>query len=110
MSSLTAPQPAFHQTSLLGNPPALLPQPPQTIRTDFSNLFQSSINEMSTLTAAAATNSSARAIAAAKAQELLRAKNLNLSDALRSVNTSNSVNSNGNESSRDGKMENVQIN
>lgn len=77
MSSLTAnlSQPVIPpmQTSLLGQPPAHL-QPP--IRTDFSNLFQHSATEVTPVS----TNSSAMAIAAAKARELLRAKNLNIAE------------------------------
>jgi hypothetical protein len=78
------------QTSLLGQPPALLQQPN---RTDFSNLFQSNAMEMPTVP----TNSSAMEIAAAKAREVLRAKKLNIAEKSASA-------SNGNESNHDGKF------
>lgn len=80
------------QTSLLGQPPSLMQQ---SIRTDFSNLFQHTSEP-----AAVSTNSSAMAIAAAKARELLKAKNLNMSIAEKSVDNVNA--SNGIESNHDG--------
>lgn len=94
MSSLTAnlsqPVNPPMQTSLLGQPPALLQQP---IRTDFSNLFPEATTTVST-------NSSAMAIAAAKARELLRAKNLSIAEK---NNVENASASNGN-SNNDGEL------
>lgn len=64
-------------------------------RTDFSNLFQNSGN-------VSLGNSSALAIAAAKAKDLMRSKNL--TESVKNANNGSSVTSNGNESSRDGKL------
>lgn len=79
------------QTSLLGHPPSLLQQPN---RTDFTNLFNTHSEPTSV-----STNSSAMAIAAAKARELLRSKNLSIIEK----NAENAA-SNGNESNHDGKF------
>ena len=68
----------------------------EPVRTDFSNLFQS------TSASAPGPNASALAIAAAKAKDLLRAKNLTDS-MMKHASNGNSINSNGNESSRDGE-------
>lgn len=76
-----------------------LPQP-EPMRTDFSNLF----NSISTSSAVSAgPNASALAIAAAKAKDLLRARNL--TDTIKVASNGNSVTSNGNDSSRDGELE-----
>lgn len=69
---------------------------PQPLRTDFSNLFHSISTSVS-----AGPNASALAIAAAKAKDLMRAKNL--TDAIKTTSNGNSIASNGNDSSRDGK-------
>lgn len=72
---------------------------PETVRTDFSNLFHSTV--ASTVTAGP--NASALAIAAAKARDLLKSRNI--TDTLKVVaSNGNSVTSNGNESSRDGRL------
>lgn len=71
---------------------------PEPVRTDFSNLFHS-ISTSSTVTASP--NASALAIAAAKAKDLLRSKNL--TDTMKVASNGNSVTSNGNDSSRDGE-------
>lgn len=72
-------------------------QPPQMepMRTDFSNLFQSNSSEER------AAGASAIEIAAARVKDLLRSKKL--TDKMQNTNNGNSVTSNGNESSRDGK-------
>lgn len=70
---------------------------PEPVRTDFSNLFHS-ISNSSAITPAP--NASALAIAAAKARDLLKARNF--SEAMKG--NGNSLASNGNDStSRDGK-------
>jgi hypothetical protein len=75
-------------------------QSSEPIRTDFSNLF----NSISSSTAAVmGPNASALAIAAAKAKDLLRAKNL--TETMKTVSNGNSMASNGNESSHDGESE-----
>jgi hypothetical protein len=76
---------------------------PETIRTDFSNLFQSSSSALQVTVP----NSSALAIAAAKAKDLLKAKNL--TDTLKNVNNGESITSNGNESSQDGELKYFRI-
>lgn len=81
--------------------------PESTIRTDFSNLFQSS-SSSSTAVTSLLPNSAALAIAAEKAKNLLKAKNL--TDTLKVVSNGNSVTSNGNESSQDGKIIIILIN
>lgn len=74
-----------------------MPQP-EPVRTDFSNLFHS----ISTSSAVpAGPNASALAIAAAKAKDLLRSKNL--TDTMKVTSNGNSIASNGNDSSREGK-------
>jgi hypothetical protein len=85
------------QQSILSAPSILHP-PIEPIRTDFSNLFQST----STFPVTAGLNSSALAIAAAKAKDLLRAKNLTETVSKIMPSNGNSVTSNGNESSHDG--------
>lgn len=72
-------------------------QPDTSLRTDFSNLFQSSTTNMQV---ASAPNSAALKIASEKAKSLLKAKNL--TDTLKISSNGNSVVSNGNDSSRDG--------
>lgn len=52
-------------------------------------------------------NSSALAIAAAKAKDLMRSKNL--TESVKNTNNGSSVTSNGNESSRDGKLYLIQL-
>lgn len=69
---------------------------PEPVRTDFSNLFHS----ISTA-ATAGPNATALAIAAQKAKDLLRAKNL--TDRMNTTSNGNSMASNGNESSHDGE-------
>lgn len=83
------------------NPPlATVLQPEVSIRTDFSNLFQSSA-ATTTNVLQTGPNSKLLAIAAEKAKNLLKAKNI--TDSLKIVSNGNSVASNGNESSQDGK-------
>lgn len=90
----------FLSASLSGIGPAStvhhIAQQHEPVRTDFSNLFHS------IATSAPGPNASALAIAAAKAKDLLRAKNL--TDTMKTTSNGNSVVSNGNESSRDGKF------
>lgn len=75
---------------------------PESIRTDFSNLFQGSTLTLPTVLP----NSSAFAIAAAKAKDLL--KNKNLTDN-KNVSNDDSIASNGNESSHDGNFNSYNI-
>jgi hypothetical protein len=71
----------------------------EPIRTDFSNLFHS----ISTSGGAVpGPNASALAIAAAKAKDLIRSKNL--TDTMKTASNGNSAASNGNDSSRDGEL------
>lgn len=72
---------------------------PEPVRTDFSNLFHSISSSAAATTTAP--NASALAIAAAKAKDLLRAKNL--TETMKVASNGNSITSNGNDSSRDGK-------
>jgi hypothetical protein len=90
-------QPAALHHSIV---PPLIQQ--DTMRTDFSNLFQSSSMPVVATTSFQPTsmpNNAALAIAAAKAKDLLRAKNL--TDTMKITNNGDSVASNGNESSHD---------
>ncbi|XP_070493436.1 splicing factor 1-like [Chironomus tepperi] len=73
-------------------------QPDTTLRTDFSNLFQSTSTNMQV---ASVPNSAALKIASEKAKSLLKAKNL--TDTLKTASNGNSIASNGNDSSRDGE-------
>jgi hypothetical protein len=98
----------FLSASLSGLGPAttvhhISQQHSEPVRTDFSNLFHS----ISTSAAVApGPNQSALAIAAAKAKDLLRAKNL--TDTMKTASNGNSALSNGNESSRDGELNKIQ--
>jgi splicing factor 1 len=83
LGGITAPSTTVHSIAQH----AIL-TPAETVRTDFSNLFQNS-------------GSSNFAIAAAKASQIAQSKNLNLTDYLHNTNNGNSVLSNG-DSSRDG--------
>ena len=93
LSNITPQQSTAHSLTQY----AAVPDP--TIRTDFSNLFQSTSTSMPV---ASAPNSAALKIAAEKAKNLLKAKNL--TDTLKISSNGNSVVSNGNDSSRDGKF------
>jgi hypothetical protein len=74
-------------------------QSSEPLRTDFSNLF----NQLSaSAVVAPGPNASALAIAAAKAKDLLRAKNL--TETMKTTSNGNSMASNGNESSRDREL------
>lgn len=93
LSSLGQPATTVHSIAQ-----HVMPQP-EPVRTDFSNLFNSVTVPG---TSATVPNPSALAIAAAKAKDLLRARNL--TDTVKvTANNGNSVASNGNESSRDGE-------
>lgn len=116
IASMQAQITQFLSASLSGLTQPLITQPimqhhhhTESIRTDFSNLFQSStFAAASTTTIPSVPNSAALAIAAAKAKDLLKAKNL--TDTLKIASNGESVASNGNESSHDeGKSFNFKI-
>lgn len=95
LSGLNQPATTVHSIAHHVNPQ------PEPMRTDFSNLFHSITATSSAV--AAGPNATALAIAAAKAKALLRAKNL--TDTMKTTSNGNSVASNGNESSRDRKLQ-----
>lgn len=78
--------------------PPLMAHVVEPVRTDFSNLFGSS---SSSVFQSMAPNASALAIAAAKAKDLMKSKNL--SEILNVEKNGSSLTSNGNESSQEGK-------
>ena len=92
-SILTPPSTVHSVAQLVGI------QPDTSLRTDFSNLFQSSSSTMQV--PLSVPNSAALKIASEKAKNLLKAKNL--TDTLKISSTGNSVASNCNDSSHDGK-------
>jgi hypothetical protein len=87
-------------TSAVLTAPPLMAQVVEPVRTDFSNLFGTATTNV--FQQSMAPNASALAIAAAKAKDLLKSKNL--SEILNVEKNGSSVTSNGNESSQEGEQ------